>query len=304
MAIAASGADESRNPVLGIAMVLVAVFFFAGMDVATKYLTQSYNVPMVLAFRYAISLVLMAVFLWPRHGRALITWHKPRLVFLRSAAMVVASLCAAFAMQILPVAETVAIVYLAPIAVLLLAGPVLGEKVSLASWLAALGGFAGLLLIVRPGGGLVPVGVGFALAAAAVATWYYLFTRMLAASESTLALLFAANLAGTVTFGAALPWTLQGPLPSATQIALFLAAGSIAVIGHFLLTAAYREATAALLSPLNYVHLLWAALLGWLVFGHVPEPLGIVGMGLIAACGGCLTIWTHIVGRRRLRPPT
>ena len=295
---------ESRNPLLGIAMILLAVFFFAGMDAITKFLSQTYSVPMVLAMRYCVSTALMLMVLLPRHGRKLVTWHRPRIVSARAVTMVISSLLAAHAVKRMPVAETVAIIYLAPFGVLLLSGPVLGEKVRAASWIAAIGGFAGLILIARPGGGLDPAGVTFAVTAAVGATWYFLFTRLLASTEDTLALLFVVNITGAVVFSLSLPWTIGGPVPDLFNLSIILMSGVISLVGHYLLTAAHREATAALLAPLNYVHLVWAGLLGWLVFDHIPEPLAILGIALIGVSGGALTVWTQIAGRRKMRPPT
>lgn len=303
MAVPQSTNGESRNAPVGIAMLLCAVLFFACMDVITKYLTQTYSVPLVLAMRYALSAALMLIFLLPRYGRQMFIWHRPWVVLMRAVVMSIASLLASYALKFLPVAETVAIIYLAPFGVLFLAGPVLGEKVKLSSWIVAMGGFLGLLLIVRPGGGLASNGVIFALAGAFAATWYFLLTRLLATTESTIALLFAVNMTGTVIFGATLPWTFSGPTPAWGDLWLFGLAGSVALIGHFLMTAAYREATAAVLAPLNYAHLVWAGLLGWLIFDHVPDALAILGITVIALSGGALALWNQISGRRKLRPP-
>ena len=297
-------ANHSRNPLLGIAMILLAVFFFASMDAATKYLTSRYAPGLVVAMRYFLGAAIMVGVFWPRFGRRLTTWHRPKIVFARAVVMAASSLVATIAFRFLPVAETVAIVYLAPFGVLLLARPVLGETVRLSSWLAAAGGFLGLILIVRPGAGLDPVGVGFALAAAVGSTWYFVLTRMLASTEDTLALLFAVNLTGLAMFAPAVPLSLPEAMPPVKDIAVFGWAGAIALLGHYLVTAAYREATAAILAPLSYAHLFWAGLLGWLLFGHVPDAVTLLGIALIALSGAALAVWTQVTGRRKLRPPT
>ncbi|HSO48160.1 MAG TPA: DMT family transporter, partial [Rhizobiaceae bacterium] len=186
-----------------------------------------------------------------------------------------------------------AIIYLAPFGVLLLAGPMLGERTGLAGWIAALAGFAGVLLIARPGGGLSGLGVFFALLCAVLSVGYHLLSRLLVTTESTHAMLVWSALAGTVVFGALLPWSLRGPAPELTDIILFLTVGALATAGHFMFTAAYRDAPASLLAPVNYAHLFWAVLLGWLVFGHVPDHLAMLGMALVAFAGGGIAIWSH-----------
>lgn len=296
-------ANESRNAPLGIMLILTAVFFFASMDVATKYLALRYNAVFVVTVRYILGLVLMTLIFWPKYGRDLVKWQNPKIVLARGFLMVFASLMATFAFQRMPVAETVAIVYLSPFVVLIFAKRVLGEHVSLSSWIATIGGFLGLLLIVRPGGGLSASGVGFALASAFGASWYFLLTRKLAQSESTIALLYSVNLVGAVIFTPTLFWTLPTSTIPQKDLFVFFYAASAALIGHFLATAAFREATATILAPMQYVHLIWAGLLGWAVFDQVPSPLGILGILLIAFSGSSLTAWTQITGRRKPRPP-
>lgn len=291
-------ANHSRNPMLGIAMVLAAVLLFASMDSATKYLSLRYDVAMVLTFRFGIGVLLMLVFVLPRLRAEMVRWRNPKAVLARSAITVASSMMTTCALRWLPVAETTAIVYLAPFGVLLLAGPVLGETVNRSSWLAALAGFLGLMLILRPGGGLDPVGIAFALGAALTAMGYYLFTRSLAATESTAVLLFGANLVGFVAFGSALPWVHSGAWPQPWDLWIFGYAGVAGLVGHYLLTAAYREATAGLLAPMTYAHLVWAGLLGWLVFGEVPGPLSILGIAVIVLSGAGLAVWTRIMRRR------
>ena len=161
----------------------------------------------------------------------------------------------------------------------------LGEKITVEklAWLAL--AFGGMLLIVRPGGGLDPLGVFFLLCNICATLAYYLLSRVLAHSEKTLALLFYSSLAGAVCFGLATPWFLNGEMPDGLQIALFLSLGIFAGVGHFFFTAAYRFAEASLIAPVSYVHLVWAGLLGWVIFGHVPDLLAIVGMLVVILAG-------------------
>ena len=168
---------------------------------------------------------------------------------------------------------------------MLLAVPLLGERVSLAGWIGAAAAFAGVILIVRPGSGLASLDVTFALLNAGLGTAYHLLTRGLARTESTEAMLFYVALVGTVAFGVALPWSGDGPSLSALDFGLLLGLGTSATLGHFLFTTAYREAPASLLAPVNHMHLAWAAGMGWLAFGHVPDILSCAGITLVAAAG-------------------
>ena len=114
---------------------------------------------------------------------------------------------------------------------------------------------------------------------------YHLLSRVLARTESTIAMLFHTALVGTLIFGVMMLWTGIGPMPTGFDWLLLLALGALATLGHFLFTAAYREAPASLLAPVNYMHLVWAGILGWLVFNHVPDALTLFGMAMVAAAG-------------------
>ena len=178
-----------------------------------------------------------------------------------------------------------AIVYLAPFLVMMLAIPLLGERVAPIGWLGAAAGFLGVLLIVRPGAGLDPLGVALSLVNAGFAAGYTLLTRFLARTESTSAMLFITALVGSAVFClGALP-SLGQFVPTLTDGAMMVLLGAITTLGHFLFTAAYREAPASLLAPVNYLHLVWASGLGWLVFDHVPTGPTLIGIAMVCVGG-------------------
>ena len=274
----------ANRPLLGVMLVVVATLLFACLDTANKALVTDYNVPLVAAIRYIGHAILMLALLGPARGREMVTTQRTGFVIVRALCLVVATLFAGLVLQRMPVAETVSIIYLSPIVVALLARPLLGETIGAVGWAAAIAGFAGVLLIVRPGGGLDPLGVSYVLCNV-VTVGYFLLSRVLARTEKTLALLFYSALTGAICFGIALPWTLYGAAPTLLQVALFLSTGITAGLGHYFFTAAYRFAPASVLAPINYLHLMWAGLLGWLVFGHVPEVLTTTGMAVVAAAG-------------------
>ncbi len=145
-----------------------------------------YPVAPVVAVRYAVNLALLTLMLWPRIGARLWQVRRYWLVTLRGLCLALASLTMGLALRVMPVGETVAIVYLAPFLVLLLSVPVLGEKVGLAGWLGAMVGFAGVLLILRPGGGLDPWGVTMALVNVGFGTAYHILTRLWHARKARL----------------------------------------------------------------------------------------------------------------------
>ena len=285
---AASGAEtrmRRRQRIRGVLLFVLGLLLFACMDATTKYLAASYEVPAIVAVRYGVNFLLMVALLGPSQGRRLVETQRTGLVLVRAACLAAASLLVGFALQLMPVAETTAINFLAPMLVVLMARPVLGERIGALGWAALVAGFAGVLMVARPGGGLDPVGVACALGAVVSNAVYQLLSRLLADSERTLALLFYTALGGTLVFGLALPFFWGGPAPDAGTIALFLSLGVYGGLGHYLFTNAYRHVPASTLAPIIYVQLLWAGLLGFLIFGHVPDRLSLAGMAVIAASG-------------------
>lgn len=272
-------------PLRGVLLLAAAVLLFALMDTTNKYLTASFAVPLVVAMRYLVNLALLMVFVAPRQGKRLYQTKRTGLVLLRSASLVVASFFMGLALQRMPVAECTAIIFLAPLLLVLVAGPLLGERPGLVGWTAALAGFAGVLLIVRPDSGLDPVGLACLCVTTTCTVVYNLLSRVLARTESTMAMLFYSALVGAVAFGAYLPWSIGQVLPTLWQWALLLSLGVTGGIGHFLFTTAFRHAPVSVLAPVNYLQLVWAGLLGWLVFGHVPDSLTLTGMAVVSAAG-------------------
>lgn len=269
----------------GALLCILALFLFACMDTTTKYLSATYNVPMIVAFRYLGNLLLMVALLGPTRRVELMHTERTGLVLFRAACLASASLLVGLALQRMPVAETTSISFIAPLVVVLLARPLLGERIGWIGWIAAIFGFAGVLLIVRPGSGLHAMGVFFALTAVIANAAYQLLSRVLVNSERTLAMLFYTALFGSVIFSIALPWTLHGRSPTGLELLLFASLGLYGGLGHFLFTKAYRFADASILAPMTYFQLVWAGLLGWLIFRHVPDAWSMVGMAVIAASG-------------------
>lgn len=280
----------------GVLLFLTALLLFAALDATAKHLTAFFAVPFMVWVRYLVHFVFMVVTVAPSEGRSLVSTRHPWLMILRALMLVGVTLFMQLALQTLPLAETSALVFTTPLLVALLAGPLLGEKVSGKAWLATAVGFAGALLIARPGGSLFGAGVAYAAAAALCYALYQILTRKLVGSETQLRLLFYTALVGTLCMAFA-PFThWNGQWPSLAEALLLASLGLYGGVGHFLMIRAFREAPASTLAPLLYVQLIWATLLGWLVFSHLPDFLAIVGMCIIGAAGLSLAL-----GDRRQR---
>ena len=275
-------------------LVLLAFLCFAALDATTKHLAKTIAVPLLLWARYTVPCLLMIVFLAPsRRARLLIT-RRPTAQLLRSLLLVAMTGLMMTAFRLMPLAETTALLFVTPLFVVLLAGPMLQEKISPGRWLAALAGFAGALIIARPGGGMSALGAVLVIAAALCYSTYQIQTRQMSASENTLSLLFYPLLIGTVIMTLMLPWFWDGLRMTPFETLLFISLGVSGGIGQYFMTSAFRHAPASVLSPLMYGQIVWATLFGWQLFGQVPDSLSIFGMAVIIGSG--LVI---VLGERR-----
>jgi drug/metabolite transporter (DMT)-like permease len=271
-------------------LFLTALLLFAALDATAKHLSAFIAVPLLVWARYLVHLVIMLAAVAPSMGRRLIVTERPWLMSLRGLTLVAVTLLGQLALKTMPLAETTALVFVAPLLVALLAAPLLGEKVRLRTWLATIAGFVGVLLIARPGGSLSGPGVAYALGAALSYAAYQILTRKLAASEHPMRLLFYTALLGTLAMLPVLPAYWNGIWPTPMQSLLIISLGLYGGIGHFMLIRAFHTTSASLLAPLLYTQLVWATLLGCLVFDHLPDLLTVVGMMVIGASGLSLAI--------------
>jgi drug/metabolite transporter (DMT)-like permease len=288
---------HDHHALRGVICHATALLLFACLDAITKYLSKQYPIPLIVWVRYVTQFALMTAILAPMLGQKLLQTNRTGLVIIRSGCLVVLSWLAISAFSRLPLAEATSIQFIAPLLVALLAKPLLKERIGLVKAAAVVTGFAGVLLIVRPGGQLDSLGVGFALLSAIFYASYQLLSRVLGGNERPAAMLYYSALLGTVCFGLLLPWFWEGPSPSPMYYALFVGMGVLGGLGHFLFTVAFSYAPASLLAPVTYLQLVWAGLLGWLVFGQLPDQVTLIGMAIITVSGIAVTVY----GRRRAR---
>lgn len=276
---------HSHHPLRAVTLMLAAMLCFALLDATSKHLSQTFNVPLLVWARYTVHCLLMVVFLGPRHGFGLVRTKRPAAQVVRALLLVAVTGFAMAAFQVMPLAETTALIFVTPLLVALLAGPMLGEKVGLPRWIAALVGFAGMVLIARPGSALAPAGIAYTMIAAVCYAFYQIQTRKMTATEKPLTMVFYTALAGTLAMSLALPWIWSGPMPDPLEALMICSLALYGGTGHFLLTHAFRHAPASMLAPFLYAQLIWASLLGWLFYDQWPDALSIAGMVTIVAGG-------------------
>lgn len=274
-----------QHPHAGRASLLMlgATLCFAALDATSKYVAQTTPVPMMVWCRYTFHCLMMVVLLAPSMRLRLVATQRPLAQVSRGLMLVGTTGFAMAGFALLPLAEGTALLFVNPLLVLLISALMLRERIGWLRWLAVAGGFAGVLLIARPGGALDLGGLVWMALAAICYAIYQIQTRQLSPTENTLTLLFYTALVGTIAMTLAAPLYWQGEWPDAKGALLLASLGIWGGTGHLLLTRAFRDAPASLLSPLLYVQLIWAALLGIFVYGHWPDPLSLAGMAIIAA---------------------
>jgi drug/metabolite transporter (DMT)-like permease len=255
-------------------------------------------VPYVQAIRYAVNLVILIGVFLPRSGFALFKTDRIWLVLARGVALALGSLTGGLALQAMPLAEMVSILYLGPLLVLFLAMPLLGEKVMWYGWAATALGFVGLLLIVRPGSDLSTTGLIYSFLCLLTAVIYPVLSRLLSKTESTQTLMVYVGLVGAIFYGVQLPWTMPTTFPNAFDFSLMLIIGLTSLIAHSMFTMAYARAPVSLLAPFTYVHIAWATLLGWIYFNQVPDYVTFIGIGFVAAAGIANAVMNHFSTRK------
>ena len=286
-------------------LILLAGLCFSTLDATAKYLVQEHTLFLVVWARYAGQMLVTTPIAWHRGGTAFWRTRHLRVQLARSLCLVVATLCFFGALRFLPLAEGSAISFLAPMFALLLAYPVLGERPTRARWLSALGGFAGILILVRPGSAVFHPATGLLVLAAISNAMYQILTRKLPHDSSHTTLFYSA-LVGTVGLSFALPYA-EVPAQVTPRDVLFLVLlGLLAGVGHWFLIGAFLRAPATLVAPFTYVHMVWATLYGYAIFGQLPDGLSALGMAVIVASGVGLVVYERAAARRRsrsARPP-
>ena len=268
----------------GILLVMTAVVFFSVGDLLAKYLTRHYPIGLIVWARFAFHLIFIVAALAPKYGMSLVRTKHPVVQCLRGLLLLMGSVFFVSALKFMPLAESTAIAYLAPIFVTLMSVIVLKEKVDAGRWIAVCCGFLGVLAIIRPGSGvftwavLLPIGNALSFAA------YQLLTRRLAGRESPYTSIFYAGLVGSVLPLIILPsvWT---PLADPSHALLFLAIGILGGSGHLILIKAYDYAPASRLAPFSYSQLIWVAFIGFVVFGDFPDQWSLTGIGILLCSG-------------------
>ena len=271
---------RSARPGLAALLTCLAMAGFASMDAVSKFLVRDYPIIQTLWVRYVIFTLFAAIVAWPRVS---LRSARPWLQAGRGVLALAENGVFVLAFFYLPLAETHAIAATSPLLVIALSVPLLGEKAGPHRWRAVMAGFAGVLLIIRPGFHVLTWPLAIPLAGAFLWAAYQVLTRLIARAdpmETTLLWTAVSGLAITTLLVPAV-WVP----PSPTAWVLLAGVGVLGSLSHFALIKALDHAEAGAVQPYAYTLLLWAIMLGFLVFGNVPDAWTIAGAAVVVLSG-------------------
>ncbi len=275
---------------LAIALMCVTMVCFTGQDTCAKWLSASLPIAQIVWARYVgASVVALIASRSLSQPAMMLRSKRPRLQLLRSVLLFCSTTTNVFAVRELQLSETATISFLTPVFVALLAGPVLGERVSAERMVAIALGFLGVVIATRPGAGALQPIVLLAVAGVVCNSLYVLATRRLAGADSPQTTLAWTQVAGLVFLTPILPWVWKQP----GSVGVWLVMAVMGVFGatsHGMLIVAHRYAPAPTLTPFTYTQLIWMIISGIVVFGQWPAPATLVGAALVVACGAYLAV--------------
>lgn len=275
---------RTDNTPRGIVMMLASVTLFAVMNVLIKLAAERYPVLEVTFFRNAVALVPVALAVAMQGGVATLRTERPGAHLWRACIGLTSMTLMFWSFHLLPLADAVALNFTAPLFLTALSVPLLGERVGVHRWSAVAIGFVGVLVMSRPGSGMLQFGAAVAIGAAFAQSLAMVQIRQLSRTEPPNTIVFWFTLTSTALCGIGLPFVWVTPAGWA-DIGLLAACGLTGGMAQLFLTRAYALAPAAVIAPFSYASILCAAVFGWLLWGEVPQAQTMAGVAIVVVSG-------------------
>ena len=274
---------RADRPFKGIALILASTIFLGTSDVTAKYLSATLPSIEITWIRFLVFAMIMTPAMMP--GSPLFAMQTGRLGLhlLRGATILGSSLFFISGLRFLPIAEASATGFVAPLFVTALSIIFLGEKVGLRRWIATAVGLIGVLIILRPGTGAFHMAAFFPLVSALAWACTLIITRMMSGTERAITVMAYSSIVGLCILSALVPFVWV--TPTWHDIAFGVLIGIASTAGQWIVVLAFRYADASVLAPFSYTQLLWVSILGFFIFGEVPDAYTITGAAFIVASG-------------------
>jgi drug/metabolite transporter (DMT)-like permease len=288
---------HADHPLRGIALIVASTVFLAGSDTLAKYLGRTLPSIEIGWIRFLVFLLIMLPVAVASQDSPLRS-ARPKLQVLRALALVTSSVLFITGLRFLPIAEASATSFVAPLFVTALSLLLLGETIGIRRWMATLVGLIGVLIVIRPGSAAFNPAVVLPILSALSWAITLTLTRMISGADRALVTMSFSALVGFVALSALVPFVWV--TPSWQDIGIGVCVGLASTMGQWVVVLAFRYADASALAPFSYTQLLWVTILGYLVFGEVPDLWTFVGAAVIIGSG----LYTaHRERLRRRQPP-
>jgi drug/metabolite transporter (DMT)-like permease len=280
--ISAAPARADR-PFRGIALILLSTIFLGTSDVTAKYLSSSLPSIEIAWLRFLVFALIMMPAMAPGSPLYAMQTVRPGFQLLRGVALLGSSLFFITGLRFLPIAEASATGFVAPLFVTALSIFFLGEIVGLRRWLATAVGLVGVLIILRPGSNAFHPAALFSIISAFAWACTLVMTRMMSGSERAITTMTYSSISGVLILSALVPLVWVAPGWHGVLFGLLIGVASTA--GQWIVVLAFRYADASVLAPFSYTQLVWVSLLGFLIFGEVPDVWTVTGAAFIVTSG-------------------
>ncbi|KDP84809.1 DMT family transporter [Cupriavidus basilensis] len=290
----ATAASPARRQLLtGIALLVLGQWILSLLDASSKTLTQQgLPVAAVAWVRYVGHVIAVFLLLGPARFRQQWRPVKPGLQWLRGGLMLVSTLVFFSVLKLMPLAEATALNFCAPLFVVALSPWLLGERpgrhARVSRWSGVAIGFAGMLIVVRPGGELSGAGIALGLLSALVFALMQMLTRRIAAHDAPMTTLIQSGVTGAALTTLLVPFFWFQAVPTPLQAVLLVSTGITGSVGHYFVIRAFQYADASFLSPFLYLQILSATTIGYLAFGQLPDWITALGVAVICVGGVCV----------------
>lgn len=281
--ITATPMASKGSPMRGIAYMGAGMFLFSAVDTQAKFLTDSLH-PIQITWSRQLGLLFGVVLLIALRGFSVLRTKQPLLQFGRGALAATSATMFIVAIAYVPLADAVAVSFVAPFIVTLLGALILREQVGIRRWVAVSIGFAGTLIVIRPGLGVLHPAVGLVLIAATAFACRQVLSRMLSGTDPVQTTVAYTALVGSAILTIPLPFVWQTP-QMGQEMLLLISMALMAACAEVLVIMALEAAQAVVVAPVQYSLLIWGTFYGWMVFGQLPDFWTWVGALIIVATG-------------------
>lgn len=292
---------STQNSTMGIWIMVITMFIFAMQDGLSRHLAGEYNVYMVMMIRYWFFAGFVIMWSARTNGglRAVIRSAQPKLQMFRGAVLALEVIVMVIGFVKLGLVEGHAMFAIYPLLITALSGPILGEKIGWRRWMSVAVGFVGVLIILKPSGGVFAPEAIYPLVAAAMFAVYGLLNRYVSRKDPASVTFFYTGVSGAVVMTLIGAWFWEPMTPADWAMMALLCAS--ATLGHYLLIRAYELAEASAIQPFAYLHLAFASVMGVLVFGDVIRLNVAIGTTLVVGAGIFALVRAQIAASRSKR---